>query len=83
MAWYKEATAGMDIPLRVDVGWSDLTYQVKAGNPPVPKTVIHKSSGILNACEAYAIMGPSGAGRHSISRQAHNCQHCRGIIISV
>ena len=63
MAWLKEATAGMEVPLPVEVSWTDLVYRVKIGNPPVSKTVIHKCSGTLNSCESYAIMGPSGAGK--------------------
>lgn len=62
-AWYKQATAGMEVPLPVEVQWVNLVYRVKIGNPPTAKTVIHKCAGTLNSCESYAIMGPSGAGR--------------------
>ena len=53
---------GQDYPMPAELAWKDVSYRVKVGNPPKPKTVLHKSSGSFKPCEAIALMGPSGAG---------------------
>lgn len=56
-----------EMPEPAELTWTDLTYCVKAGNPPRPKTVLQKCSGTLKPGESVALMGPSGAGKPNIT----------------
>jgi hypothetical protein len=53
------------MPEPAELSWKDLSYRVKAGTPPQPKTVIQKSSGTFKPGDSVALMGPSGAGASS------------------
>lgn len=54
------------MPEPAELSWKDLSYRVKAGTPPQPKTVIQKSSGTFKPGDSVALMGPSGAGKSSL-----------------
>lgn len=52
-----------EMPEPAELTWTDLTYRVKAGTPPKPKTVLQPCSGTFKPGDSVALMGPSGAGK--------------------
>ena len=57
-------------PVPVELIWTDISYQVQPAKMDKdkerkPKVVLHTCNGLMSACEAVAIMGPSGAGTPS------------------
>ena len=56
-----------EMPEPAELTWTDLTYRVKAGTPPKPKTVLQPCSGTFKPGDSVALMGPSGAGKSQYS----------------